>query len=703
VNFKRSLVFLLLFLIVSCGGGGGGSESDSGTAPTPTPAPTLSFTSNQTSVNVGESITLTWSSSNTSGCSASGYWTGSKSTSGNESIVIESIGSQTFTLSCSGSGGTTQASVSVSGDGFTGVVVDGYIRDATVFLDTNNNLTQDVNESNTTSDSSGSFILTNSQEILVAVDGIDVDSNNNLENYKLLQKRSGGTFRAITPLTTLDYFISESSSINAILGIDASININSTDPIASISENDSYKYLYEKGSQVTALIFSLQSAINEIKSTQESSEIYFEELATLLEENYVANDSAVDIEDSSFIEVYVDRINSRQSVNIDSSSLVDIKTSLASLLPVISVRNDPSITRAIANFTTGKFISDFKDLAQNRSTSGLADSYLSDINSLIAEDQGVNLTDLEINMTLSDDSATLDEDQTINVLVLNNDTLSVGTDYYGFFMEFTSPTNGQVLLNSDYSISYVPNENFNGSDSFTYTITVDGSSQTAIVNLTVTPVNDGPIFENLSDSYSISEGQTGIAIISVNDVEGEQLTFSVSGADSSSVNISSTGVLTFSEVTDYETKSSYSVTIEVSDGTDTSTKDIVINILNVVEETNPPVLQSWSVNPTSADTSNSPVTITVSVNVTDESGVDQNKLPLMELYLSSAYGTTHQSTRVVLDSGDSTNGTYKASLTIPQASLAGSWTIVVGRFEDINGITMTDGYLVTNIEVISNP
>ncbi|MEP6360375.1 MAG: retention module-containing protein [Halioglobus sp.] len=55
----------------------------------------------------------------------------------------------------------------------------------------------------------------------------------------------------------------------------------------------------------------------------------------------------------------------------------------------------------------------------------------------------------------------------------------------------TQPTNGSVTVNPDGSFTYTPNEDFDGSDSFEYTITDgEGGSDTATVNLTVT---DQPI------------------------------------------------------------------------------------------------------------------------------------------------------------------------------------------------------------------
>jgi len=77
------------------------------------PAPTLSFTAAETTVASGGSTTLSWTASDADGCTASGAWSGTRSTSGNESVGPLSADS-TFGLSCSGPGGSTSSAVTVS-------------------------------------------------------------------------------------------------------------------------------------------------------------------------------------------------------------------------------------------------------------------------------------------------------------------------------------------------------------------------------------------------------------------------------------------------------------------------------------------------------------------------------------------------------------------------------------------------------------
>jgi len=63
------------------------------------PFPSLDFESNSTSVNVGETVNLTWSASNADNCIATGGWTGGKALAGSETVGPLSEDTN-FTLTC---------------------------------------------------------------------------------------------------------------------------------------------------------------------------------------------------------------------------------------------------------------------------------------------------------------------------------------------------------------------------------------------------------------------------------------------------------------------------------------------------------------------------------------------------------------------------------------------------------------------------
>ena len=81
---------------------------------------------------------------------------------------------------------------------------------------------------------------------------------------------------------------------------------------------------------------------------------------------------------------------------------------------------------------------------------------------------------------------------TVNVLANDTDPDSILT--FGSITAFTQGANGTVAYNNNGTFTYTHNGSETTSDSFTYTITDDaGDTDTATVNLTVTPVNDAPV------------------------------------------------------------------------------------------------------------------------------------------------------------------------------------------------------------------
>jgi hypothetical protein len=78
----------------------------------PVGAPVVTITANPTTVTTGGSSTLNWSATNADSCTASNGWTGAKAVSGSESVTVAQT--STYALACTGAGGTTEASVTVT-------------------------------------------------------------------------------------------------------------------------------------------------------------------------------------------------------------------------------------------------------------------------------------------------------------------------------------------------------------------------------------------------------------------------------------------------------------------------------------------------------------------------------------------------------------------------------------------------------------
>jgi hypothetical protein len=91
-----------------------------------------------------------------------------------------------------------------------------------------------------------------------------------------------------------------------------------------------------------------------------------------------------------------------------------------------------------------------------------------------------------------DDTATTDEDTPVNIDVLFNDS-DVDGDTLAV-TSVTTPVHGAAAIEGDGTVTYTPDADFNGTDSFEYTIDDGtGSTDTATVTVTVGAVNDAPV------------------------------------------------------------------------------------------------------------------------------------------------------------------------------------------------------------------
>jgi VCBS repeat-containing protein len=90
------------------------------------------------------------------------------------------------------------------------------------------------------------------------------------------------------------------------------------------------------------------------------------------------------------------------------------------------------------------------------------------------------------------DRDTTNEDTPLTGDVCGNDTAS--GDGGNRTTVATAPAHGTVTLDSQCHYTYIPDSNFNGTDTFSYRLCdVDGDCDTATVVITVTPVDDFPV------------------------------------------------------------------------------------------------------------------------------------------------------------------------------------------------------------------
>ncbi len=178
-----------------------------------------------------------------------------------------------------------------------------------------------------------------------------------------------------------------------------------------------------------------------------------------------------------------------------------------------------------------------------------------------------------------DDTATVAEDGSVSVTVLTNDS-DVDGDTLAVSV-VTQGTNGAVAIVGS-QVSYTPNADFHGTDSFTYTANDgNGGTDTATVTVTITPVNDTPAAND--DAASVVEDDSvAVAVLgNDDDVDGDTLTITaVTQGAHGAVAIAGTTV-TYTPAPNYNGTDAFTYTVsDGNGGTDTATVTMTITASN---------------------------------------------------------------------------------------------------------------------------
>ena len=207
-------------------------------------------------------------------------------------------------------------------------------------------------------------------------------------------------------------------------------------------------------------------------------------------------------------------------------------------------------------------------------------------NNSSSKDVTINISDIdEVAPTITSSTTfTVNENQTSAFTATATDTSGIssyalsGTDVNSFNIDSTTgivtfKTNTDYETKSSYSIILTATDSQNNSSSQNVTIN--------IVNLDETT----PTFTS-SSTVSVNENQ--LSVITATATDDSTITYSLNGTDVSYFDIvSNTGVITFKTTPDYETKSSYSITVKATDTSNNiATQNLTVN-LNDVDEVAP--------------------------------------------------------------------------------------------------------------------
>ncbi|EGR3237086.1 TPA: tandem-95 repeat protein [Vibrio parahaemolyticus] len=178
------------------------------------------------------------------------------------------------------------------------------------------------------------------------------------------------------------------------------------------------------------------------------------------------------------------------------------------------------------------------------------------------------------------DKATVVEDTPTIIKVLGNDTFE-GDGKVVSLDTNNGPANGTVSINPDGSVTYTPNDNYVGKDTFTYIVTSGGVSESTTVNVDVTPVNDAPMAKG---DIATTQEDTAVTIDVLpndSDVDGDKLSIQSASAPEAQGKVEIVdGKLVFTPAENFNGDAE--ITYTVTDGalTDQATVKVTVNAVN---------------------------------------------------------------------------------------------------------------------------
>ncbi|HCH1044956.1 TPA: tandem-95 repeat protein [Vibrio parahaemolyticus] len=211
------------------------------------------------------------------------------------------------------------------------------------------------------------------------------------------------------------------------------------------------------------------------------------------------------------------------------------------------------------------------------------------------------------------DKATVVEDTSTVIKVLGNDTFE-GDGKVVSLDTNNGPANGTVSVNPDGSVTYTPNDNYQGTDSFTYIVTSGGVSESTTVSVDVTPVNDAPVAK---DDTAITDEDTPVTIDVLpndNDIDGDKLSIQSASVPEAQGKVEIVdGKLVFTPAENFNGDAEITYTVTDGELTDAAKVTVTVNPVNDAPTIKVDAVESITEDAVSTDT----VVATLTVRDTD--------------------------------------------------------------------------------------
>ncbi|AWB67172.1 hypothetical protein C2869_12320 [Saccharobesus litoralis] len=191
----------------------------------------------------------------------------------------------------------------------------------------------------------------------------------------------------------------------------------------------------------------------------------------------------------------------------------------------------------------------------------------------------------------ADDTASLDEDGSVAIAVLANDSDTDSELNPASVMVKQAPANGSTSINTATGvITYTPSANFNGVDVFTYQVNdVQGDSSTeATVSITVNAVNDVPVAVN--DVVATAEDTATTLTLTSNDTDIEDgvptgdVVIVTQGSHGGTAKVLENGSVEFTPASNFNGTDAFTYQVKDSEGASSNIATVSVAVSSVNDQ-----------------------------------------------------------------------------------------------------------------------
>ncbi|WP_235281965.1 Ig-like domain-containing protein [Thalassotalea sp. ND16A] len=301
--------------------------------------------------------------------------------------------------------------------------------------------------------------------------------------------------------------------------------------------------------------------------------------------------------DSQIFTITVTPVNQAPTITstAPSTAVEDVEyTYTATVTDVDDINNGTDLTWGLTNAPTGMTVSSIGKVtwtpANGVSSSGVVTLTVEDgkEDGALPDSQTFTISVTAENDApiATDDDVTLDEDSLVIIDILDNDSDDENQLNTAGVSILVAPEHGTLSVNpSTGEVTYTPEANFHGKDSFSYQVTDSHNVQSnnATVTITVNSLNDAPIANN--DAFSTAE-DTAISLVSLiandSDADGslDAASVTITKAASHALRVSIVdGKLNYTPAANYVGNDTLEYTVLDNDGLVSAAATITITVI----------------------------------------------------------------------------------------------------------------------------